>query len=112
VIPYLLWTYFSKWHILGPTIKTSDAIHNVILFKEVVRLHGLPTSIVSDRDVIFFGHCWRTLSKKIGTKLSFSSSYYPQTDGKNEATNKSLGNILRSLASEHPNEWDKALPWD
>jgi hypothetical protein len=58
--------------------KTSDAtnVENLI-FKEVVRLNGLPKSIVSDRDTRLVGHFWRTLWKNIGTNLSFSSAYHP-----------------------------------
>jgi len=62
-----------------------------------------------DRDTIFLGHFWRTLWNKIGTKLSFSSSYHPQTDGQTEVVNRSLGNLLRSLVGEHPRQWDQVL---
>jgi hypothetical protein len=87
--------------------KTSDVTHVAnLFFKEVVRLHGLPRSIVSDRDTKFVGHLWRTLWKKLGTYLSFNSSYHPQTDGQIEVVNKSLGNLLRSLVIEHHNQWD------
>ena len=58
--------------------KTSDATHiENVFFNEVVKLHGFPKSIVSDKDVRFTGHLWRTLWKKLGTKLNFGSSYHP-----------------------------------
>ena len=69
-----------------------------------MKLHGLPLSIVSDRDTKFVGHFWRTLCNKLGTKLSFSSAYHPQTDGQTKVVNRSLGNILRILVYENPKQ--------
>ena len=64
---------------------------------------------MSDRDTKFVGNFWRTLSKKLGTNLSFSSAYHPQMDGQTEVMNRSLGNILRSLVYKNPKQWDLAL---
>ena len=80
------------------------------IFKEVVRLHGFPISIISDRDTKFVGNLLRTLWKKLGTNLYFSSAYHPQTDGQTEVINKSLGDFLRSLVTEHHSQWDHILP--
>jgi hypothetical protein len=61
-----------------PCQTTSDATHVAnFFFKQVVRLHGLPRSIVSDKDTKFVGHFWRMLWKKLGTELSFSYAYHP-----------------------------------
>jgi hypothetical protein len=94
-----------------PCHKTSDATHVAnMFFKEVVRLHVLPRSIVSDRDTKFVGQFWRTLWKKLGIDLSFSLDYHPQTNGQTQVVNKSLGNLLRSLVTEHHNQCDQILP--
>jgi hypothetical protein len=93
---------FSKMAHFIPFQKTSDATHIAnLFFKEIVQFHGLPRRIVSDRDMEFIGHFWRTLWKKLGTNLMFSSSYHPQTDGKMEVVKRSLGDLLRSLVTEH-----------
>jgi hypothetical protein len=72
---------FSKMAHFIPCQKTNDATHvENLFFNEVVRLHDLPKSIVLNRDTKFVGHFWRTLWKKLGTGLSFSSAYHPWTD--------------------------------
>jgi hypothetical protein len=102
---------FSKMAHFIPCQKTNDATHIAnLFFKEVIRLHGLPRSIVSDRDTKFIGNFWRNLWKKLGTNLSFSSTYHPQTDGQTEVVNISLGDLLRILVTEHHSQWDNILP--
>jgi penicillin V acylase-like amidase (Ntn superfamily) len=102
---------FSKMAHFIPCQKTNDATHIAnLFFKEVIRLHSFPKSIVSDRDTKFVGNFWRTLWKKLGTSLYFSSTYHPQIDGQIEVVNMSLGDLLRSLVTEHHSQWDHILP--
>ena len=102
---------FSKMAHFIPCYKTSDATHVAKLFlKEVVRLHGLPSTIVTDRDVRFVSYFWKTLWKMLNTKLKFSTAYHPQTDGQTEVINRSLGDLLRCLVGEHISTWERVLP--
>jgi len=102
---------FSKMAHFLPCSQTFDASKVATLFfNEIVRLHGLPKTIVSDRDVRFTSYFWKTLWHKLGTKLKFSTAYHPQTDGQTEVVNRSLGNLLRCLVGENTRNWDLYLP--
>ena len=82
-----------------------------LFFNTVVKLHGMPKSIVSDRDKVFTSIFWQHLFKLQGTTLAMSSSYHPQTDGQTEAVNKCLEMFLRCYTFENPKAWAKALSW-
>ena len=78
--------------------------------KEIVRLHGVPKSIVSDRDPRFTSHFWKSLQAALGTKLKFSTAYHPQTDGQSERTIQTLEDMLRSCVMEFQGSWENHLP--
>jgi transposase InsO family protein len=63
--------------------------------REIVRLHGVPVSIVSDRDPLFTSRFWEKLQSAMGTKLNFSTAYHPQTEGQSERTIHTLEDMLR-----------------
>ncbi|KAI3515986.1 hypothetical protein L1887_14893 [Cichorium endivia] len=101
---------FSKMaHVVG-CHKTEDA-NNVddLYYKEIVHLHGIPKTIVFDRDSKFLSYFWNTLWRKVGTKLLFSTSHHPQTDGQTEVTNRTLGTLLKALVSKTQKDWDVKL---
>ncbi|OMO53322.1 reverse transcriptase [Corchorus capsularis] len=102
---------FSKMaHFIGCT-KTDDAINVAnLFFKEIVRLHGMPKTIVSDKDAKFLSHFWRTLWAKLGTKLLFSTTCHPQTDGQTEVVNRTLSTLLRALIKKNLRIWEDCLP--
>ena len=70
----------------------------------------MPKTIVSDHDCRFMGAFSQELFRFVGTELTPSTSYHPQTDGQTEVVNRSLGDLLRSLVTEHHTSWDQILP--
>ena len=66
-----------------------------LYLQEIVRLHGVPVSIVSDRNPRFTSKFWKRLKEEMGTKLNFSTAYHPQIDGQSERTIRILENMLR-----------------
>ncbi|POM69526.1 Pol protein [Phytophthora palmivora] len=81
-----------------------------LFLDSVFRYHGLPETIVSDRDPRFTGAFWDTLFQLLGTKLTMSTADHPQTDGQTERVNRVLEDTLRSICAEAPWSWSDQLP--
>ncbi|GKA52977.1 RNA-directed DNA polymerase [Tanacetum coccineum] len=102
---------FSKMAHFVPCSKTFDASQVARLyFAEIVKLHGVLKTLTFDQDVKFVSHFWHTLWTLLGSKLQFSNSHHPQTDGQTKVVNRSLGNLLPSLIRDNAKQWDLILP--
>jgi hypothetical protein len=73
-------------------------------------LHGVPNTIVSDRDAKFLSHFWRTLWFKLETKLLFSTTCHPQTDCQTELINRTLSTMLWAVLKTNYKLWEECLP--
>ena len=78
--------------------------------KEIVRLHGVPLSIVSDRDSRFTSRFWKELQSALGTRLNFNTTFHPQTDEQSERLIQVLEDMLRGCVMEFPRSWDRYIP--
>ena len=103
---------FSKMAHFISCHKTNDATHIAdLFFREIVQLHGVPRSIVSDRNVKFFSYFWKVLWGKLGTKLLFSTTCHHQTDGQTEIVNRTLSTLLRIIIQKNLKNWEDCLPF-
>jgi hypothetical protein len=102
---------FSKYaHFLPLHHPFTAVVVAQVVFHNVVKLHGLPKSIVSDRDKIFYGHFWTALLQLMGIVLNLSTAYHPHTDGQSERVNQYLEMFLRCVVYDTPKKWKKRLP--
>ena len=72
----------------------------------IVRLHGTPVTIVSDRDPRFTSKLWKEFQEAMGTELRFSTAFHPQTDGQSERTIQVLEDLLRSCVLDWQGSWE------
>ncbi len=109
-----LWVIVDRFtatvHLI-PTVTTVRASELAWLFvREVVRLHGLPSSIVSDRDSKFISKFWREVHRILGTRLLMSTAYHPQTDGTSERAVRTVSQILRAMVQPDQADWARKVP--
>ena len=81
-----------------------------LYIREIVRLHGVPVSIVSDRDPRFMAHFLKSFQKLMGTRLTMSKTFHPQTDGQSERTIQILEDMLRACVLDHKDSWEEQFP--
>ena len=81
-----------------------------LYIREIVWLHGIPISIISDRDTRFTLRFWGKLQEALGTRLNFSTTFHPQTDGQSERVIQVLEDMLRSCVIDYEGSWDRHIP--
>ncbi|GJS48043.1 reverse transcriptase domain-containing protein [Tanacetum coccineum] len=93
-------------------IRATDSMETLtrLYIKEIVSRHGVPISIISDRDCHFTSRFWQSLQNALGTQLDMSTTYHPKTNGQSERTIQTLEDMLRACVIDFGNGWDKHLP--
>ena len=112
--------YDSVWVIVDRLTKSAHflpvkttygvAKYAQIYLDEIVRLHGVPVSIISDRGTQFTSRFWRALQEALGTRLDLSTTFHPQTDGQSERTIQILEDMLRACVMDFGGGWERYLP--
>jgi hypothetical protein len=94
-------------------VKTTFEMHKLVklYIDNILKLHGAPKSIVSDRGPQFTAKFWRSLHKAMGTNLHYSSAFHPHTDGQIERVNQVLEDLLRACVLTYGSDWEKSLSY-
>jgi hypothetical protein len=92
-------------------VKTTHISANIveIYMREIARLHGIPRTIVSDKDTKFTSNFWMGFLKRFGTNLYSSTTYHPQSDGQTERVNRIIEDMLRMYVMDKPSKWEDYL---
>jgi hypothetical protein len=119
-LPRTSWGYNSIWVTVDRLTKSAHFIPVAMTYRvrqyaelyisHIVRYHGIPKTIISDRGSIFVAHFWEQLHECLGTHLIRSSAYHPQTDGQMERVNQIIEDMLRAWILTDGRKWDKHLP--
>ncbi|GJP39776.1 hypothetical protein CLOM_g24121, partial [Closterium sp. NIES-68] len=89
--------------------KTTITAKQLLFLTNIVRLHGIPSAIISDRDPRFTSNFWTKTWQQYGTRLHLSTAYHPQSDGQTERTNQTMEQLIRTTCTD-PTQWEDALP--
>ena len=81
-----------------------------VFISEIVRLHGVPKNIISDRGLVFTGRFWTSFQEALGTQLNFSTAYHLETDGQTELMNQTLEDMLCMYVMDQQKHWEEFLP--
>ena len=119
-LPKTLGKFDSIWVVVDRLTKSSHFIsvridYNAeqlakVYVKEILRLHGVPLSIISNHGTQFTSKFWRKLHDELGTQLTFSTAFHPHTDGQSERTIQVLEDMLRACVIDSGGHWDNFLP--
>ena len=90
------------------TYQTPDIAR--VFISEIVRLHGVPKKIISNRGSVFTGRFWKSFQEALGTQLNFSTAYHLETDGQTERTNQTLEDMLRMYVMDQQKRREEILP--
>jgi len=99
----------SMIHLIPVNTTTTACELSPIFVREIVRLHGLPGSIMCDRDSKFTSKWWREVHRILDVKILMSTSFHPQTDGITERANRSITQILRAFVVSNQKDWVRFL---
>ena len=93
-------------------VRTDYALDKLVelYIKEIVRLHGIPISIISNRNPRFTSRFWGKLQETLGTRLNFSTTFHPQTDGQSKRVIQILEDMLRNCVIHYEGSWDRHIP--
>ena len=101
-------------HEVGTFSSRADDLHIEeilsIVYLRDCSTHGVPVSIVSDRDPRFTAYFWKSFQKAMGTRLTMSTTFHPQTDGQSERTIQVLEDMLRACVLDHKGSWEEHFP--
>ena len=103
-------TLTKSAHFIPVKNKFSMEKHAELYISEIVRLHGVPVAIINDRDPRFESRFWKSMQAAMGTKLNFSTTFHPETDGQSERVIQILEDMLRVCALDFKGDWERHLP--